>query len=146
MRRATVRNFVPAHLPIRACNTGHVSNGHWAVLKDMMPKGFQDYIALRLLSELEEDLQSILDKMEDETFVEVFPVEEGDLEDENLETVIFQPREGSFQIGFNPLYVLYLKKIKNLRFFASPRWTDVPARLIVKGLIDREIGLLMGKG
>lgn len=155
MRRATIRSFIRNPEYVRICNTGHVTNGHWAFKSGMMPKAFRDKIDKIVQNEPNKkypppDLQSILNDMKGKKYVEVFPVEEKDLESTDLETIVYQSKDKSFQVGFDMDYILYLKRnVKGMKILACS--SDTPAKIIVQGISDFEkrrrmiIGILMPK-
>jgi len=150
--KATINNFIPDSSKIMDCNTGHITNGHWMVLKSFMPKAFQDKIKQILLENNAEKrtVDFIFDDMAKRDFYEVKSIKMPITENEDIDYLIYECEK--FQIDFKERYILYLlKHIKDLKIMASAN--NEPAKLIYSSgyssnfkstlNIEKDIGVLM---
>ena len=140
-KRITINNFMSGTRNIHLCNTGHITNGAWAVNPKLMPKIFKDFInKINLKNNLTMDLQRVLDQINTQNFCEIFRLD-AELQIKE-EFIFFQSKDKILKTAFSAKYILWLEKnipkIKILAF--SP---DQPAKLILKGAIIQKIGLLM---
>lgn len=135
--RITVDDFIGGPRDLQLCDTGHVTNGAWAVLPSGMPEKFLERVKAIQENGKKAPLSMIVRQMENRVFYRVKPL---GFRNDNPELVIY--RCPAFEIGLTRKYIDYLKRHRGSFSIEASSPTE-PVKLFKDGLIRIEIGILM---